>query len=168
MSRVGMCGLLICACVGGCVDEFDEDTEDYQLDEVDVSAADALYEAIDGYWAWDQHPIWQGVELSLDGAHGDYVQIWLNDAAMTMVDSTQPVNGAILVKEGYADADATVSISLTVMEWLGGESSEKTGWFWASYAPDSGAVLEAGQPKACVSCHQFSDGDDDDIVFDDQ
>ena len=131
--------------------------------------AESLYIEIGDRSKWNQHPSWDGVELSLDGEHGDYVQIWLNDAAMETVDSGDMVPGSIVVKEGYVDRDGSVPIGLTAMQWNDKEEQgSQSDWFWASYSPESGAVLEAGDLGRCAGCHGVSDSDGDGIVFDDQ
>jgi hypothetical protein len=65
--------------------------------------------------------------------------------------------GAILVKEGYKDADGAESKGITVMLKEAGWGDD--GWFWTKYPADgSGESVLAGSPNACTDCHE--DGQD--------
>ena len=48
----------------------------------DEKTAESIWQEIDGYESWPQVSEWSGVMASIDGTHGSFVQIWINDVAM--------------------------------------------------------------------------------------
>ncbi len=102
-----------------------------------------------GYEGWDQLPGYEGV-IESSSVHGSHVQIWVNEAALGAVeaaDGGDMPEGAMLVKQGYDDAEGTDLGNLTAMY-----KDADFGWFWYSESPD-GEVLEAGDASACSGCH---------------
>ena len=68
----------------------------------DEKTAEDIWQEIQGYSDWGQAVDWTGVEASLDGTHGDFVQIWLNQEALPSFEdstSTDLPYGSISVKE---------------------------------------------------------------------
>ena len=57
-------------------------------------------------------------------------------------------DGALIAKQGWADAEATDKRNLTVMYKI----DQDYGWFWASWNA-AGEPLLQGQPSACTNCH---------------
>ncbi len=120
------------------------------LDAETQALLDAAETATAGYESWGQLEDWTGIQPS-DSVHGDYVQIWLNDAAYKTIEAAaggDMPDGAILIKQGYSDADGAEKGNLTMMQKV-----EGYGWFWASWS-SSGDVLLAGQPSDCTGCHE--------------
>jgi len=123
-------------------------------DAAELRAAD-LWPDLEGYADWAQHEDWTGVVASEDGSHGPHVSIWMNQLAADAIaaaDGGAMPEGAILVKEGYSDAEGTDSNGITVM--LKEADWGDDGWFWAKYkAGTDGEVALAGSPTACTGCH---------------
>ena len=133
-----------------------------------ISAEDAaavdVWDEIQGYEEWEQHADWTGIVASEDGTHGDYVSIWMNDIAASAInagDGGEMPEGAILVKEGYLDAEGTEFKGLTVMKKEAGWGD--SGWFWAKYDPENPDPAQlAGEVSACSGCHA---GGQDSVLF---
>ena len=75
----------------------------------DHSYAQEVLDGIEDYSSWSQTDSWTGVKASLDGTHGEFVQIWFNDIAYSDVEGGSSVfqEGSIIVKEGYSDQNGT-------------------------------------------------------------
>jgi len=120
-------------------------------------AAAALWAEIDGYDSWGQDDVWAGIQPSSDGTHGDFVQIWGNDAAIGSTGDATAAEGSILVKQGYNDdAGADPKSNLTVI-WKSADYGGDDGWFWGNYGAD-GSVNVAGASGddavgGCTGCH---------------
>ena len=139
----------------------------------DEELAASLWETIEGFESWNEPAGWEGIVPSFDGTHGDFVQIWIDDATLNALENDEEIpDGATLVKCGYADADGTpVSSSsghrLTAMQKIDGYDGEHGDWFWARYDGSTGEVDGfAGQESACYGCHS-ADPDGDWVWFDD-
>ena len=81
-------------------------SKDQQLDSIDIEYAEDLWLEVNKYDNWQQHNEWLGIKPSIDGTHGDYVQIWFNDIAFSDIEhSAEYLSGnAIIIKEGYSDS----------------------------------------------------------------
>ena len=98
---------------------------------------------------------WTGVKASLDGTHGDFVQIWLNQEALPSFEDSTSADlpyGSISVKEGYSSSDGSTINTITVMKKIEGFDPDHGDWFWASFDPD-GDVNKAGSISSCYNCH---------------
>ena len=56
--------------------------EDDKGNSEDEKMADDIWQEIQGYSNWDQTVDWTDIKSSLDGTHGNFVQIWLNQEAL--------------------------------------------------------------------------------------
>ncbi len=119
------------------------------LDAATSALVDELLAASADYRSWPQTMAWTDVMPTSGGAHGEAVQIWWSPDAYEVfeaADSAPLPEGAILVKEGYADATSTELIAVTRI-W------KREGVFYLAQGP-AGAVVDAGyEIEPCVSCH---------------
>ena len=139
--------LLIISLFAGC--ENDEGKSE------DEKTAEDIWQEIQGYSNWGQAVDWTGVKASLDGTHGDFVQIWLNQEALPSFEDSTSANlpyGSISVKEGYSSSDGTSINTITVMKKIEGFDPDHGDWFWASFDPN-GDVNKAGSISSCYNCH---------------
>ena len=152
--RTTVCLLIpLLGCSGG------KTTDDTSTDSGGMSAEDQratdLWSELSGYESWDQLEEWTGIVASDDGTHGAFVSIWMNNLAAETIAAgggTDMPAGAILVKEGYSDAEGAESKGITVMVKESGWGDD--GWFWAKYpADDSGVAVLAGSVNGCTGCH---------------
>jgi len=121
----------------------------------DEKTAEDIWQEIQGYSNWGQALDWSGVKASLDGTHGDFVQIWLNQEALPSFEDSTSANlpyGSISVKEGYSSSDGTSINTITVMKKIEGFDPDHGDWFWASFDPN-GDVNKAGSISSCYNCH---------------
>ncbi len=129
--------------------------QDDLINEEDEKVANELWTEINGYPAWNQSIEWSGIKQSLDGTHGNFVQIWFNNLAdSSFRDSTtsELSEGSIIVKEGYATSDGSGSKTITLMKKTHDYNPNHGDWFWASYS-ESGSINSAGRLNNCISCH---------------
>ena len=121
----------------------------------DEKTAEDIWQEIQGYSNWGQAVDWSGVKASLDGTHGNFVQIWLNLEALPSFEDSTSANlpyGSISVKEGYSSSDGTSINTITVMKKIEGFDPDHGDWFWASFDPN-GDVNKAGSISSCYNCH---------------
>ena len=121
----------------------------------DEKAAENIWQEIQGYSDWGQAVDWTGVKASLDGTHGNFVQIWLNAQALPSFEdsaSSALPYGSISVKEGYSSSDGSSINNVTVMKKIEGFDPDHGDWFWASY-DTNGDVNKAGSVSSCYNCH---------------
>ena len=121
----------------------------------DEKTAGNIWQEIQGYPGWNQAVDWAEIKESLDGTHGNFVQIWLNQQALpSFEDSTSLAlpNGAIIVKEGYSSNNGSSINTVTVMKKIDGYDPDHGDWFWASYEPN-GKINNAGSLSSCYNCH---------------
>jgi len=118
------------------------------LSDEDIAAQ--LWSDSAGYDAWSQYDPWLGVQAS-SSPHGPYVQIWVNDAAVSTLGGTV-ADGGVLVKESYDTEDGEAT-GLTLMAKIEGYDPDNGDWFWASYSMD-GTVKKAGSESGCYGCHE--------------
>ena len=121
----------------------------------DEKTAENIWQEIQGYSDWGQAVDWKGVKASLDGTHGNFVQIWLNAQALPSFEdsaSSALPYGSICVKEGYSSSDGSSINTVTVMKKIEGFDPDHGDWFWASY-DTNGDVNKAGSVSSCYTCH---------------
>ena len=121
----------------------------------DEKTAEDIWQEIQGYSNWGQAVDWSGVKASLDGTHGNFVQIWLNQEALPSFEDSTSADlpyGSISVKEGYSSSDGTSINTITVMKKIEGFDPYHGYWFWASFDPN-GDVNKAGSISSCYNCH---------------
>lgn len=124
-----------------------------KADDAGVFTEAELEGELEGYEEWAHPRDWRAVEASCAASHGTYAQIWLNRVAVGDVEAGRETfsEGAILVEEGYQDAEGTFK-SLVVMRKVPGFDPDAGDWFWASYDED-GAEVVSGRVGACSTCH---------------
>ena len=121
----------------------------------DEKTAEDIWQEIQGYSNWGQAVDWTGVKASLDGTHGDFVQIWLNQEALPSFEDSTSADlpyGSISVKEGYSSSDGSTINTITVMKKIEGFDPDNGDWFWVSFDPN-GDVNKAGSISSCYNCH---------------
>jgi len=124
-----------------------------------------LWERMQGYESWGQVDGWDGVLFSLDGTHGEYVQIWANGVALDDLENLP--EGSIVVKEGYSDEAGEELNAITVMERREpGYDPENGDWFWGRFRAD-GTPTHAGRVGFCADCHASDTTGDFSFVNDD-
>ncbi len=129
-------------------------TPDEDLQGARDALATDLWAQIDGYESWTQQDPWTGVQPSSDNTHGEYVQIWLNDAAVGSYAEDAAADDSIVVKRGYRDeAAADAYGNITVMWKTDDPSVAETGWLWVSYGAADGAATKAEDNAGCAGCH---------------
>ena len=121
----------------------------------DEKTAESIWQEINGYESWPQASEWSGVMASIDGTHGSFVQIWINDVAMPSFQdsiSSELPFASLLVKEGYSDNNISSINNITVMKKIEGYDPDHGDWFWASFSKN-GEVNNAGSISSCYNCH---------------
>ena len=121
----------------------------------DEITAEDIWQEIQGYSDWGQSVDWAGIKASLDGTHGNFVQIWLNTQALPSFEdsiSSELPYGSICVKEGYASSDGSSINTVTVMKKIEGFDPDHGDWVLASY-DTNGVVNKAGSVSSCYNCH---------------
>jgi len=129
--------------------------EDDKGNSEDEKMAEDIWQEIQGYSNWDQTVDWTDIKSSLDGTHGNFVQIWLNQEALPSFEdsiSTDLPYGSISVKEGYSSSDGSSINTITVMKKIEGFDPDHGDWFWASF-DTNGDVNKAGSVSSCYNCH---------------
>jgi hypothetical protein len=132
----------------------------------DVQHAQALWEEMEDYEKW---PVPEGFAGWKEGKspHGAILRYYVNPAAQE--DLTQ--DGAIIIKENYAEESEDALKSVTVMEKRAGYDPETGDWFYVKYSPKgkvmtnpAGAELAGlvgkGGDMGCIPCHSAAGGDD--------
>ena len=132
--------LLFAACSGDGKVEFDDD---------------ALVAEMEGYASWDAAGE-EGVVRSCEAAHGRYVQAWANATAQGGLAGGAWDDGAMLVLEGYQDAQGTFK-SLVAMRRVDGLDPDHGDWYWA-WLDEDGLVVQSGSLTGCVGCHEAEGG----------
>ncbi len=122
----------------------------------DQTMGDSLWESMQGYQSWSSPEDWEGFQESAS-IHGDYIRIYLN-SVMAQNPADPPV-GSIVVKEGFAEEDASSMKAITVMQKVEGYGADAGGWFYARYSA-SGSMTHAGTPAMCTDCHRKARGGD--------
>ena len=149
MKPLIMMNLLVIG--SGCADK-EADTAS-NLSHDDVSQ---LWSEIQDMESWQQYDGWEGI-IPSNSVHGDFVQIWLNEAANNALTSGSDLpDGAIIAKQTFNDADGNALKDITVMQKMEGFNPEGNGWFWAQYLED-GTVQNEGSPAMCTGCHAAGD-----------
>lgn len=125
--------------------------------------------AANNYKHWADAPESEGGFRRADSPHGEYVQVYLNRAALNRTDEMP--EGAVLVLENYSKNKQLISIN--VMQRSKGFDAKNGDWFYATYLPNGkvakalsskkGEIAFAGRVASCIECH--SKAWDDDYVF---
>ncbi len=142
----------------------EEEEMEMELAEPSEQAAE-LIAAIEGYEQWEHH---EGMDEPYESGHpGDvWVIPYANEVGhQAVADQQLPIpEGAIFVKEEYADADGEELTGVTVMEKL---SEEMGDWYWLKTDPElqgvmemEGMALEGPDVEGCVNCHGEASGQD--------
>lgn len=105
------------------------------------------------YRSFERAPGWESPRLPSQGHHGNFVDIYINDAMAEALREGWPEGpapeGAVIVKDGWSDAEGEILHQIAVMRK--GEGGAE--WFYAEYT-GKGAVLEAGEDfPECLGCH---------------
>lgn len=106
-----------------------------------------------GYRSFPRAPGWASPRLPSDGHHGNFVDIYINGVMQQAMRDGWPKGrapeGAVIVKDGWSDAEGEILHQIAVMKK--GEGGEE--WFWAEYT-GGGKVIEAGEDfEECLGCH---------------
>lgn len=114
--------------------------------------AEALFEEVEGYRAWERPPVAEGEPLrqGASGPHGAFVEVFLDPilAEAQRADATLlawPV-GSTAVADGYADELATAPMLVNIAR------KTEHGWEWAQLEGD-GRGLAYGRLEDCIACH---------------
>lgn len=140
LARWFRCGLIAIALTVGCGEE----------DPVDADGGRALLERVqsEGYRQWRRAPGWDSRLPSIGGGHGGQLDIYVNEAIASLLDSGMSVAalpvGSTIVKDVWNGAELH---AIAIMD------KREDGWYWAEYRA-SGEVLAAGHPHGCIACHQ--------------
>lgn len=117
--------------------------------------ADALRDQVrdDDYRnTYARAPGWAEVrQPSEGGPHGGFVDIYVNDVVEEALEDGRALErwpeGALIVKDGWADAAGSEYEYLALME------RREDGWFWAEYR-GNGRLVSAGlNDSTCAGCH---------------
>ena len=99
--------------------------------------------------------LWPGHEAMHPGVspHGAFLKIYVNKPAHEAIVKKMKVmpDGAIIVKENYADDQKTL-VALTPMYKVKGFNPEAGDWWWAEYGPQ-GEPKASGKVQMCIDCH---------------
>ena len=127
-------------------------------DNGELEASRELLERVLGmdYRTWQRPEGWETLRES-GAPHGKYTEIFVNDVIVEALASDAPLEawpvGAIIVKDGWKNEEASDRAILAIME------KRDAGWYWEEY---SGAIESdslpafAGQapdPRLCTDCH---------------
>jgi len=121
-------------------------------DDQDPEGAAIFWDQIQAadYRSWARAPGWEEPRSPSRAAHGDSVDIFVNDvvegALATPGLREWPV-GSVIVKDGYEGGDLC---------FVAGMEKRDDGWFWVEYNGD-GDTLYSGEPTICTGCHTLGD-----------
>lgn len=157
---IGLLGLVVG--LAACGDK--DGTDSAGTEAGDPETAAAVWAEIEGYTAWPQASGFEGI-LPSTSVHGEFVQIWLNDAALAAVAAGSALpDGAIIVKEDYPDESGASVNAISVLKKIDGYNTERSDLFWAQYDTD-GEIRVSGDPEGCYQCHESTDTDGDGVTF---
>jgi hypothetical protein len=83
---------------------------------------------------------------------GGYVVTWWDDALAAWDGTGEAPDGAVAVKDAFADEAGANIADITVMQKRAGYDPDNGDWFYAQYAPD-GTPMASGAVAMCVGCH---------------
>ncbi len=135
----------------------------------DLDIAAALWAEMAGYTTeWSTYPGLEGFRES-GAPHGNYVRFFVN--ALAAANPAAPSDGYVIIKENFAEADASTLGAITVMKRIDRYNPEEGDWFFVKFEPD-GAVstneegvalagrVGTGSDVGCIACHRAAqDGD---------
>jgi len=115
------------------------------------------------YRSFARAPGWATPRLpDQGGPHGAFLDMYVNDVVDEAVVAAEPLEawpeGALIVKDAWADADGTDLRFIAAMEKRDGR------WFWAEYRGNDDVVAEAIEDPLCTGCHDA--GQDGVLAFD--
>ncbi len=121
----------------------------------DDAGAEALFDQLqsdDFRNAYGRAPGWEEPRAPrAGGPHGSFVDIYINQVMVDAIQDAIPLTawpeGSIVVKEGWATADAVDAEFLVAMK------RGRDGWFWAEWRGDGSLVVAGDDAPACVKCH---------------
>lgn len=106
---------------------------------------------INPYEDWAAFPGYEGMYEG-KSPHGAFLKLYANEIAVRAAEQGKTLpDGAILVKENYADDRETLA-AVTPMYKVEGYNPSAGDWFWAKYGPD-GKVMAEGKVQGCIECH---------------
>jgi hypothetical protein len=95
------------------------------------------------------------------GPHGAFVDIYVNEVVAEALEAGAALerwpDGALIVKDGWDDADGETYLFLAFME------RRPEGWFWGEYRGDGSLVAAGVDDPTCANCH--SAGQDSVFAF---
>ena len=129
------------------------------LPEAEAEALWAYITETNPYTEWSFFPGHEGMYPG-QSPHGAFLKLYVNERALEAINAgeTEMPDGAILVKENYADDQKTLA-AVTPMYKKTGYNPEAGDWFWAKYQAD-GKVASAGKVEGCINCHRTAQGND--------
>lgn len=144
--RYIQCGFVLAFILGCGVNQTDT-AVDFGVGETEL-----IWSEIQDVQSWQQYEGWEGIVAS-SSVHGDFVQIWLNEAANNaLVNGVDLPDGAIIAKETFLDGNGETLKDITVMKKVAGYNLDGGDWYWAQYLED-GTVENEGSPTLCTGCH---------------
>ncbi|TVQ95752.1 MAG: hypothetical protein EA398_17155 [Deltaproteobacteria bacterium] len=95
------------------------------------------------------------------GAHGPFIDIYINSVVADALAGEDALDrwpdGALIVKDGWDDAEGEVHLYFAFME------RRPEGWFWGEYRGDGSLVAAGVDEPRCANCH--SAGQDSVFAF---
>jgi uncharacterized protein YkuJ len=149
-----------------------EKATDREQDNKDTRYAETLWSEIEDYPTWPQPEGFKGWQEG-KSPHGNYLQYYINNVAQQELTK----DGAVIVKENYAEENEDTLKSITIMEKREGYDPETKNWFYVAYSPEGQVMADEqgnkmaglvgkGQENGCLPCHR-SAGDDDYLFMND-
>lgn len=114
------------------------------------------------YRSFARAPGWETPrQPAAGGPHGAFLDLYVDDtvadAFATGATLTTWPEGALIVKDAWADEAGTELRFISAMEKRDGR------WFWAEYRGNDDVVAEAFEDSRCTGCHDA--GDDGVLAF---
>ena len=123
---------------------------------LDEKMAVGVWDEINGYKSWTQPGNFSGIQES-NSAHGNYVQIWLNEISSEFLHDTTAgeimPSGSIIIKEAYSNILGEYTTGITVMKKITDYDPTHNDWFWVSYKFNGSLAGKNGAEEFCYSCH---------------
>ena len=136
------------------------DSANATMSDEDAQIAAEIWNDIQGFEDnWTEPDLWQGIQPSIDGTHGAYVQIWADAAALEAINNgTEVPDGGTIVKCGFENESGSPvgesGHALTAMRKIDGYDPDNQNWFWVRFDGQTGEVDRfAGAVPMCSGCH---------------